>query len=240
MLLLVLGACGGSPTATAPSATTSTTLAATTTAAPTTTAPALPPVAQDAVAARRVLLRAGDLPGFAQSSSPEPTDFATVYFTCTRDVLLPGGRSPRSASQGDFLLDETATVRAVQTTLVSSFASLADSESDARRAVVELAKPEVAQCAGKALAAAVNGLTSPPGTAPANPPTVALPSLDLGDESAGLRTTVTRAAVPQYFDLTVVRRGRALAFLFVSRLSKAPFPEADRRRIVGVLAARLP
>ena len=33
--------------------------------------------------------------------------------------------------------------------------------------------------------------------------------------------------------------GRALAFLFVSRIAKSPLPETDRQRLAGVLASRM-
>ncbi len=202
-----------------------------------TTATALPSVAQDAAAANRVLLRLGDLPGYKALSS-EVSPFVKVYSTCTANQLMPGGASGRRAGQGTFYLDETATVRALQTTGVSSFAVFADNEADARRAVADIAKPDVVQCVGKALLANVRDLTSPPVTG-LSQTSVALPALRVGPESAGLRTTVTSAA-PQYFDLTVVRKGRMLAYLFVVRLGKAPPPEADRQRLTDILLGRMP
>ncbi len=246
LLAVLAGGCGGSPKAAAPTVTTaSTSTASTSTTVPTPTtvrasttvkAPPLPSAAQDVAAAKRILLLAGDLPGYTPSPTSEPVGYSSAYFTCTKNMLLPGGRSPRSASQGGFILDETVVVRAAQTTSISSFAAFATSEADAKRLVTELAKPEVADCAAKTLAAAVKDLT---GTAP-NASTATLPTLAAGDESTGLRTTATgTTAVLQYFDLTVVRKGRALAFLFVSRLGKTPLPESERQRLVRVLAVRL-
>ena len=240
LVSVLAGACGGSggdePAVQA--STTVTTVAPVTTLAPTsTTASPLRSAAEDAAAARRVLLQAGDLPGYRQGGSSGPSGYLDVYRTCTGNALMPGGRSARAAGQGPFVNDETAAVRAVQTTSVSSFAVFAETESDARRALVDLAKPDVAPCIGRALLAEVNNLTSPPGTA-ANQTSAVLPALNLGDEAAGLRTTVA-GVVPQYFDLTAVRKGRALTFLFVSRLSRSPFPEADRQRLAGLLVSRI-
>ena len=187
-------------------------------------------------AAKRVLLQPADLPTY-KAPSGEASPFVHVYPSCTKDELMPGGTSSRRAGQGPFLLDETATVRALQTTALSSFAVFADNEADARRAVAELAKADVAQCVGNALLADVRNLTSPPATN-LTETSVALPALTVGEESAGLRTTVAGTS-SQSFDLTVVRKGRMLAYLWVSRLGKVPFPEVDRQRLTGVLASRL-
>ena len=237
---LLAGGCGGSggDEAAGPASTTVTTVVPVTTVAPpSTTASPLRSAAQDTAAARRVLLQAGDLPGYRQGQSSEPSGYVDVYSTCTGNALMPGGRSARSAGQAPFINDETAAVRAVQTTSVSSFAVFAETDVDARRALADLAKPDLAPCVGKALLAELNNLTSPPGTA-ANQTSAALPPLSVADEVAGLRTTVG-GAVSQYFDLTVVRKGRALTFLFVVRLARSPFPEADRQRLAGLLASRI-
>ena len=138
---VVGGACGGSGGT--ESAATSTTSATVTAAAPTaTSAPRLPPAAEDAAAARGVLLRAADLPGYKQSPSSQASPYANVYSQCTGNPLMPGGTRPRRAGQGAFINDETAAVRAVQTTSVSSFAVFADTESDARRAIADLGQPD--------------------------------------------------------------------------------------------------
>jgi hypothetical protein len=238
VMWVVAASCAGS-TSTGSTATTVAPPAAapptTTVATTVTTAAALPSVAQDAAAAKRVLLAPADLPGYT-TTSPEESPFVKVYRTCTGNQLMPGGTSGRRASQGLFLLDETATVRAVQTTAISSFAVFADNEADARRAVADLAKPDVAPCVGRALLAEAHDLTPVTNLSQTS---VALPALNVGQESAGLRTTVAGTS-SQYFDLTVVRKGRMLAYLFVSRLGKAPFPEADRQRLAGLLASRLP
>jgi hypothetical protein len=244
VLSAMTAACGGgsTSTSTATSASTSTeatatTVAPATTAPPTTTATkttSLPAVAQDVAAAKRVLLQPADLPTY-KAPSGEASPFVQVYPTCTKDQLMPGGTSSRRAGQGLFFLDETATVRALQTTGVSSFAVFADNEADARRAVADLAKPDVVECVGKALLADVRELT--PGTN-VTETSVPLPALTVGQETAGLRTTVAGTS-SQYFDLTVVRKGRMLAYLWVSRLGKVPFPEVDRQRLTALLASRL-
>ena len=181
------GACGGSGGN--ESAATSTTSATVTTAAPTaTTAPRLPPAAEDAAAAKRVLLRTADLPGYKQSPSSQVSPYATVYSRCTGNPLMPGGTSARSAGQGPFVNDETATVRSVQTTAVSSFAVFADTESDARRAIADVSRPDVAPCVGRSLLADATSLTSQSGAATQT--SAALPVLKVGDDAAGLRTTV--------------------------------------------------
>ena len=238
---VLAAACGGS-TSTESAATTVAPASTVQTTPPTvattmTTAAPLPSVAQDAAAAKRVLLRLGDLPGYKALSS-ETSPFVKVYPTCTTNQLMPGGASGRRAGQGTFYLDETVTVRALQTTGVSSFAVFAESEADARRAVADLATPDVIQCVGKALLANVRDLTSPPATG-LSQTSVALPALKVGQESAGIQTVVASTA-SQYFDLTVVRKGRMLAYLFVVRLGKAPPPEADRERLAGLLVGRMP
>jgi len=241
-IVVVAGGCGGSSpkprsagtstTAAPPVVVTTTT---TTVPAPTTTAGPLPAKADDAARAKGVLLRASDLPGYKAGSST-PSSYVNVYGKCTGSALMPAGRTGRSAAQGPFVLDETAAVRAVQTTAVSSFAVFADNAAAAHEAVASLAKPEVGPCAAQALVASV-GSPTPPAAAPT---TVALPALNLGEESAALRTTIPGAAATQYFDLTVVRKGRVLAYLFVVRLSKESPPEPDRQRLAAVLVTRMP
>lgn len=247
VLAVLASGCGGSGGSTESAATTisPTSTAPTTAPPPVTTVPAatttqrLPSVAQDAATAQRILLRAGDLPGYQASSTSEPVGYVGAYSQCVPNPLLPGGRTGRSAGQGPFVLDETAVVRVVQTTSISSFAALAESESDARRLLADLAKPSVGPCVGKALMTKVNELTSRPATS-GSQTTSALPALKIGDESTGLRTAVAGSGpVSQYFDLTVVRKGRALAYLFVVRLSKDPPPEADRQRLAGVIVSRI-
>lgn len=237
---VLAAACGGSTstesaaTTVVPASSVPTTVAVATTV---TTAPALPSVGQDVAAAKRILLQPGDLPGY-KALSTETSPFVKVYPSCTKNQLLPGGSSGRRASQGLFYLDETATVRALQTTGISSFAVFADDEVAARRAVADLAKPETAQCAGRALLDAVRDATSPPATG-LTQTSAALPALNVGQESAGLRTTIASTS-SQHFDLTVVRKGRVLAYLFVTRLGKAAPTENDRQRLTALLLSRMP
>src|SRR4051794_20676909 len=153
LLAVAAGACGSSSTSKAASVSTvtTTTVATTTSLATTTTLktvpttgtsttrPPLPSIAQDVAAARQILLKPSDLPGYSPSPSADINGYVSNYATCSRDPLLPGGKAERAASQGGFLLDETAAVRAAQTTSVSSFAAFADTEADARRVFTELA-----------------------------------------------------------------------------------------------------
>jgi hypothetical protein len=251
---MVLGLCavvtagcgsGGSSSTAAPSSstappTTATTVAAPTTAAPTTTvttrpAPA-PTAAADKATAQRILFSAADVPGMPQSS---PTKYDPIYAQCGKSALLPGGDDPRQAVPVAFLKDETVEVRRLQTTALGGYAVLAPTEAAARSVMGTVRSSAFRSCLEREFTAAVNALVAgAPAVSSAS--TVDLPTPALGDEVAALRVTLTRNASRQDFELTIVRKGRALVSVVTGRLGNVPYPDEERVRLARLLAGRVP
>jgi hypothetical protein len=220
---------GGSSTSTSTSAV-ATTAAPTTVAATSTSRP--PTAAADKATAQRILLTAADVPSMATA---KPAGFFEIYARCGRNQLLPGGTDPRQATPVAFIKDETAEVRRAQTTILGAYAALAPSEDAARAVVATVQSRDFRSCMERELGAAVSraqGVT-----------TTDLPTPAIADGVAGFRTTVAgTTVVGQEFEITAVRKGRALAFAVTSRLSipTAPFPTDERVRLPRVMAGRMP
>ena len=216
-----------------------TTIATTTTVVPTTvaatTSTRAPSAAADKAVAQRILLTAGDVPTMATA---KPAGFFEVFARCGRNQLLPGGSDPRQATPIGFLKDETAEVRRVQTTALGAYAALAPTEQAARAVLSVVQSPEFRTCVERELFAAVNaqGAGAAQGSSATDLPTPAI-----ADGVAGFRITITgRTAVGQEFEITTVRKGRAIASVATSRLGTVNFPTDERVRLVRVMAGRMP
>jgi hypothetical protein len=208
----------------------------TTTLGSTTTTSAPPTVAQDRAAAQRVVLRAGDVPSLSPST---PTGYASVYVECTHNQLLPTGNDPRQATPSGFLRDETAEVRRVQTTGVASWAVLAPSDDKAREVPELLRRPAMRTCFERGIAAALNDLVGE--TVVLGTSTRDLNTPALGDDRLAFRTRIIqRGNINFDFELTAIRRGRAIAYVLTGRLGAVEFEEAERHRLVGLVASRMP
>lgn len=230
------------PPSTSPSTTVAappTTVVTTTTiraAATTVTTRPAPSPATDRAPAERILFTAADVPGMPPSS---PTNFVPIYAKCGKSPLLPGGDDPRQATPLAFLKDETVEVRRLQTTALGAYAVLAPTEAAARSVMDTVRSPAFRTCLEREFTTAVNALIA---GAPvvSGAATVDLPTPAIGDEVVALRITVTRNASRQAFELTIVRKGRALASVVTSRLGDVPYPDEERLRLVRLLAGRMP
>lgn len=232
--IVMLTACGDADES-APQLPTVPTVATTTSAE---TAPAAPATEQpvtdvggDRRAAQRILLRPADVP----TVPPGPTSrFAEAYPECGRSQLLPTGKDPRHPRPTSYLGDETAEVGRVQTTVVNSWAVLAPDESTAREVLAILRRPEVLDCVTRRIAEAF----TEGGSGNMARTTSPLPTPVLGDETVAFRTRVTEV-VNFDVELTVIRRGRALAYLLTSRLGNTPFEDSERLRMARLMADRM-
>lgn len=224
--------------ATAGRSSSTTTVATTTTVVPTTVAVTTTSrpltAAADKATAQRIVLTAGDVPTMATA---EPAGFFENYARCGKSQLLPGGTDPRQATPIGFIRDETTEVRRIQITALGAYAAVAPTEEAARAVMATVQSQEFRTCMERELFAAVNaqGAGSAQGVSTADLPTPAI-----ADGVSAFRTVVAGRVVGQEFEITTVRKGRALASIVTSRISIVPFPTDERVRLVRVMAGRMP
>jgi hypothetical protein len=210
-------------------ATTVTTIVATTRPAPT------PTPAADRATAQRIVLTAAEVPNLPTA---KPSNFTEIYAQCGKNPLLPGGNDPRQAVPTAFLKDETVEVRRLQTTSLGAYAVLAPSEAAARSTMDTLRSPAFRTCLERELAAAANALVA--STVILGTATAELPTPPMGDDVVAFRTTLTRGSSRQVFELTAVRKGRAIASVATGRLGDVPFPDDERVRLAKAMTSRMP
>jgi len=182
------------------------------------------------------LLTADDVPGFV--TLPKPSNWPQVYAECGGDdTLLPGGTS---GGHGviTFYRDDTVQLRKLQVDGVESYAVLADTEAEAQRTMGVLADPGFRRCVQDGLAVAQEETV-------VNEQVVGSSTLDLetppvGDGVVAFRVTVDEAEHHFDHELTAIRKGRALAFLFTGRLGSDSYPDSERQRLVSAIASRMP
>jgi len=185
--------------------------------------------------AMRFLLTPADVPSLPPAPPPA---YNRIYAQCGVNQLMPGGDDPRQAPAVGFLKDETAEVRRVQTTAVGSYAVIALTEQAAEVVVATLKSPEFRTCLQRELRAAVNTLVGRQVVTATSSSDLAKPVL--GDETLAFRITLSASAgVYQTFDITTVRRGRAVASITTGRLGTAAFPDEERIRLVRLVAGRM-
>lgn len=227
--------------AAAPPATT----AAPTTAGPTTTTAArttvttkpAPTPAADRATAQRIVLTPADVPNLPAA---KPSNYTENYAQCGKNALLPGGSDPRQAIPSAFLKDETAEVRRLQTTALGAYAVMAPTEAAARSSMNTLRSPEFRMCLERQLTAAVDALIASSTPVVQGAATAELPTPAMGDDVVAFRTTLTERSSRQVFELTTVRKGRAIASVVTSRLGDVPFPDDERVRLVRLMSTRMP
>jgi len=190
---------------------------------------------RDRARATGIVLSPAEVPNLAPAGPPSHN---RLYAQCGVNPLLPGGDDPRQAPAPGFFKDETAEVKRAQTTAVASYAVLAPDEQVAKVVLATLRAPEFRACMERELRAVINGaagrqLVSGGSTADIAKPTV-------GNEVVAFRTTILSGeAVHQTFDLTTVRKGRAVASVTTSRLGTSSFPDDERIRLTRLVAGRI-
>ena len=201
-----------------------------------TTRPAPTPAA-DRATAQRILLTPADVPNLPTA---KPSNYTPIYAQCGKNPLLPGGDDPRQALPVAFLKDETVEVRRLQTTALGAYAVLAPSEAAARSTMDTLRSREFRTCLERELTAAVNALVASSTPVVQGAATVELATPAMGDDVVAFRTTLTQRSSRQVFELTTVRKGRAIASVVTSRLGEVPFPDDERVRLARLLTSRMP
>ena len=192
-------------------------------------------IEQDRVTAMRYLLSPADVPNLPPGA---PSLYDRFYARCGVDPLMPGGDDPRQAPPVGFVKDDSAEVKRAQTTTVGSYSVVAPNEEAAKVVIATLRSPEFRTCFERELRNAVNtavGRQVVVGTASAD-----LAKPVLGDEALAFRTTLSGpSGAYQTFDLTTVRRGRALVSVTTGRLGTSVFPDDERIRLVRLVAGRM-
>ena len=191
-------------------------------------------VQADQASAQRALLTPADLPGFeavtpAPSPAPATLDAASTFEECAGAAGALGADHRTALSPGYFKGQSTA---------VSSMAIVAPTESQARKAMKDLSRAELAGCLSN-LFRSVLGLDAAPGTSTT---TELVPGSVVKDQSVTWRTTIQVSVgterVWAFSDLTFVRDDRTVASLFDFQLNE-PFPADDHARLLGAMAARI-
>ncbi|MDQ4069100.1 MAG: hypothetical protein M3203_06475 [Actinomycetota bacterium] len=211
--------------------------------APTTTAPAGPTttisqVEGDRQKAQRAVLTPADLPGFSQDAPGthvDDTELEAAANACFgyNPLLVRLGEAddPRGAASPHFRRGEVLTL--------GSGVTFAETEDEARAAITALSAEGFERCFSDALGAR---LRNNPMFADVDVTTARLPNVAVGDESTGYRSTVgvqvSGQAVTIYSDFTFVRVGRGVAVLSGFAIG-APFPEAERNRLVTAITGRM-
>lgn len=200
--------------------------------APATTTTTRPTVEADKARATRALLTAADLPGYTvgtPDNSPDPSDAAFKACLGNDPLLTRDDTSDPRHAVGPELDKEPA--------FLTSEAVVAESEDQARAAMVRLRSPELPGCLSKAFDEMHDPTVGFRNTTvkPLNP-------MPVGDDVTGLRisTQATSEGTSLKFtlDLEAVRRDRALAQLFVSGTGES-FPDTERAALAQKMADRL-
>lgn len=227
--VLLLGGCGDDDDKESSTATT---------VAPATTT-TLSQAQLDKQKAQRVLLTAPDLPGYSQDppdpSSDNSPEFEAAANACVNNnpviVALRSDNDPRGAVSPDFSKGETVTV--------SSGVTFAETEDQARTALVEASAASFPACFSRALTAE---LRKDPTYSNVSVTTTKLPDITAGDQSVGYRVVAKFRTegtnLTANFDFTFLRVGRAVASLDDFSLTTA-FPAAERLRLATLIAGRM-
>ena len=205
---------GGAPAATAPSA------------------------EQDKQLAARIVLTAADLPGYREDTSPEEDDDEVdrAFAGCVQnDPVLTAQEpaDPRTVEGKDFDKGDEQSV--------GSKATIAGTEAQAQAAVTRLRDQTVLRCLEGAVRREL-GASLDPGVTLESISVSNLPVATVGDETVGVRVTATLSARGQTArvtsDVTVMRRGRAVAFLSTNGVG-TPFPNSERDALATKMAGRM-
>jgi len=189
--------------------------------------------AETTAAAKRVVLRTVDLPGY-QANPPAAVDSsatkaASSFQLCAGAAAALGDAGSAAASPG-FYKDGT--------TMVASIAIVSPDEAAAAKAMVDLSRQDVATCLST-LFKDVLALDQFPG---ATTTTERLPASAVSDESVTWRTTIgatsPQGAIVIYSDLTLFRSGRTVAALLNVQGGTA-FPSAERHRLLKSMIERM-
>lgn len=209
--------------------------------APTTTGATTTTVSQvqlDKAKAERVVLTAGDLPGYA-TDPPDPSgdspEFEAAADACVNAnpliVALGQDADPRGATSPDFSRGDNVRV--------TSSVTFGASEDAARSVMADLDAASFPACFSQAFTTELRKDASNSNVAVT---TTKLPAMAVGDQSVAYRTVArfrTQGAnVVLNIDFTFVRVGRG--FGSIQDLSAGTaFPDAERLRLAAAMATRM-
>lgn len=188
--------------------------------------------------AQRIVLTAGDLPGYTQDPPDPGTDspeFEAAANACVNNnpliVALGQDTDPRGAKSPDFSKGETVTV--------SSSVTFGETEDAARSVMADLNVTTFPACFSRAFTDELRKDTS---NSNVTATTTKLPALNVGDQSVAYRT-VTRfrtqgTNIALFIDFTFVRVGRAFGSIQDLQATTA-FPDDERLRLAQALAGRM-
>jgi hypothetical protein len=194
-----------------------------------------PTEAEDKAMAERIVLTSADLPGFTMEPDDGDDESAGSFEDCLNDnPLLVGDNKPRSANGADFTQDD-GNVR------VQSGAFVAAKVDEAGRAFSDIATALSSQCLKDGLARTIRA-GSDPGVVVRDITAEPLPEIKVADDYAATRLTVPlevgRERAAFHVDMTFLRTGRVLAGVFTFQAG-APFPDAERSRLVRLVGERV-
>jgi hypothetical protein len=190
---------------------------------------------QDRESAARILLSRDDVPDFIRF--PRGSGWIPVYTKCGRDGALLPGRGSRFPKPTSFIRDAT-TMQKLEVDAVESHAVLAKTQADAEHTMDVLSDPAFRRCVQKGLEIAQEETVE--GKEVVGSSIVELETPVAVDEMVAFRVAVNEESFHIDHELTVIRKGRALAFLFTGRFGPASYPDSARQRLVSIMAARMP
>ncbi len=196
----------------------------------------LPSVEQDKQLAGRIVLTAADLPGYREAREEDDDEgIERAFAGCVQnDTVLtaqePG--DPRTVEGNDFRKGDEQSL--------GSKATIAETDVQAQAALARLRDQTVLRCLEGAVRREA-AASLDPGVTLQTITVSNLPVATVGDDTVGLRIQVTLGVqgqtVPVTSDLTVMRRGRAVAFLFTA--GAGTFPSSERDALATKMAERM-
>jgi len=195
-----------------------------------------PTAVEDKSKAERIVLTSADLPGYtAQAADPGDKESSSIDDCIADNSPLFGVEdNPRGVEGGDYTKDD-GNLR------VQSGAAIAEKEADAKKAFADVKDAFGGQCIKDGLKTNITE-GADPGLKVGDVFTSPLPPFKDTDDSEAIRITVPLEAggerVSVFVDMTILRQGRTLAAVFTFQTG-APFPDADRTRLVSLVADRM-
>jgi hypothetical protein len=198
-----------------------------------TRAPEKVPRAEDQARAETIVFHIGDFPA-GWYSQPSPDDSAQGGGDCLEPNM--SDLTVNGEAQSDYFGSETD--------FAFSFASIFESEADARSAFDRYLEQDLARCVADAVSEGIEQAAKDHGQL-ANTRTSSVQGIDLGtigDRAQGYRArvefTVGPATIPAVIDFGIVQRERAIAMVVYLSIFH-PFPTGLEQELTGGVAQRM-
>lgn len=198
-----------------------------------------PSAAEDKALAQKIVLKEADLPGYTEDaeSDDEPEDETDRAFdACMQNdpvLTADSDTNTRTVEGSDFSRGDEVNV--------SSQATVAESEDQARNALRIVRQQSVRDCLGRSFRDEMGRELDPEVTLE-DASVSNLSVAKVGDEATGMRIQATISGGGESLrftsDITIIRRERAVGFLLTSQLG-TPFPESERASLARKMADRM-